>query len=182
MFTRLGETKQRQLKARLVFATNKDLRKEMQTGGIRSDFYYRLANHVIHLPALSERCGDIACLSDYFLKKYSSQYGRALQGISSEAMDVLNAYSFPGNVRELEGIISGAVLIEKTAEVQAASLPAYLRYGHSLDNSLEASRYREVIRTLSECANNQTKAAKRLGVARQTLSRWLKEFRDQGKI
>jgi len=183
-FTRLGETQPRPLKARIVFATNRNLREEIKNNNFRDDLYYRLASHVLSLPPLRERKGDVELLSQYFFKKYCAQYGRNLDGISKEAMQVLKSYSYPGNVRELEGIISGAVLIEQSAQVQSISLPEFVTYEQKAesDKGLQVSKFKEIMKTLAECDGNQTHAAAKLGVARGTLNRWLKEFRGDGKI
>lgn len=180
-FTRLGETQNRTLEACIIFATNRNLREEIEAGQFRDDLYYRLASHVITLPPLRERPGDVELLSRYFFEKYCVQYGRNLEGLGEEALEMLKTYSYPGNVRELEGIISGAVLIEQMDNIQASSLPSYVTYERKTDQSLESSKYREVMRVLAECGGNQTQTAKKLGVARGTLNRWLKEFKEEKK-
>src|SRR5690606_17125440 len=98
-----------------IFATNKELQRTVEQQTFRADVYYRIAAHRIELPPLRQRPGDIAILANYFLGKYSAQFGRAFSGIAKETLYLLASYSFPGNVRELEGIISAAVLLEQTS-------------------------------------------------------------------
>jgi len=178
-YVRLGETKEHAQESRLIFATNKNLSDEVLNKSFRDDLYYRINSHTIHLPPLRERPEDIEILSQFFLEKYRTQYGRDIYSISEEAMERLKGHSFPGNVRELEGIMSGAVLIEMQGQIQADSFPDHVVMDSYLPSTLENSKYREVMKVMAQSDGNQTQAAKKLGVARQTLNKWLKEYREQ---
>ncbi len=177
MYCRVGETAERETPARVVLATNKDLRQEVAERRFREDLYYRISSHVVELPPLREREGDVRLLAEYFLRKYTSQYGRTIEGYEPEALLTLEGYAFPGNVRELEGIVSAAVLIERGPMVSLASLPAHVLGYRDIPKDLDAVKRKAVERTLAECGGNQTLAAEKLGVARGTLNRWLQEER-----
>lgn len=179
-YYRVGESVERDLRARLIFTTNRDLKAEVGKGRFREDLYFRLAAHPVRLPPLRERPGDIELLSQYFVKKYASQFGRSVEGIDPEALKVLKRHAFPGNVRELEGMISSAVLLENSGRITAASLPTFATVAPVED--LETARYQVVLKAMAECGGNQTRAAERLGIARQTLNRLLAEYRRQGRI
>ena len=179
-YSRLGETTERKVNARIILSTNRDLRNAVEEGVFRDDLYYRLAAHCVNLPPLRERPGDIELLSGYFLRKYCSQFGRTLRGFNDDAMKRLLRYRFPGNVRELEGIISAAVLLEQSCEVTAATLPEQVLFAEPEARDLEAVRFRAIINALAECGGNQTKAAKKLGIARSTLNRLLRGYREKG--
>ncbi len=181
-FSRVGESVERALDARLVLATNADLRRLLKSGRFREDLYYRISSHLIELPPLRERRNDIELLARYFLKKYATQFDRPVRDFSDEAMAVLNRYPFPGNVRELEGIVSAAVLLEQSELVQAGSLPRHCRISDDETSDLEKARYRTIVGVLAECGGNQTRAAAKLGIARQTLNQLLKEYRARGWV
>jgi DNA-binding NtrC family response regulator len=181
-YCRVGETAERDLAARIVMATNRDLRKEVKEGRFREDLYYRIANYCITLPPLRERVKDVEILAHYFLKKYCSQFGRTIQGFAPEALELLRRYPFPGNVRELEGMTSAAILLEDTNQLQASSLPRHISLEEEETHDLEKVRCRTIMKVLAECQGNQTKAAGKLGIARQTLNGLLKDFRERGWI
>ena len=109
-FERLGGTKTIKVDVRLVAATNNDLRAAVKTGKFRSDLYYRINTFPIELPALRDRGEDIDLLARHFVKLHAKRLGRDVQEISSEMMRQLRAYSWPGNIRELDGIIQRALI------------------------------------------------------------------------
>jgi DNA-binding NtrC family response regulator len=179
-FFRVGDAQERKTSARLVFATNKDLQKEVDEGRFRSDLYYRIASHAVELPPLRDRAGDIAMLADYFLHKYTAQFGRSIERFAPESLQALCAYSFPGNVRELEGCISAAVLLEQASTIQPYSLPEHIvANAPAVGAYSDDPRYTEVMQALAACNGNQTLAAQKLGVARETLNRWLRKYQQQ---
>ncbi len=178
-YSRVGEATSRPLTCRLVFATSRDLRQEVAAGRFRSELLYRLSSCTIELPPLRERPGDIEVLACHFVRKYASQYGRPIEGIHADAMTLLREHPFPGNVRELENMLSGAILIECTPLVRPDSLPRYLRPVKTPPHGLEALRHEAILKALAECAGNQTQAAEKLGISRVTLNRLLKQHRDK---
>jgi two-component system response regulator AtoC len=179
-YSRVGESEERKLNARVILATNKTLVDDEDT--FRSDLYFRLSGHTIKLPPLRERLGDIELLSNYFLEKHCSQFGRSLNGFSPDAISMLKTYAFPGNVRELEGIISSAVLLEQSNVIQVETLPSHLMpecKEKESSEDLETLKYNSIMSALAKNDGNQTKAAKQLGIARGTLNRLLQEYRRE---
>jgi DNA-binding NtrC family response regulator len=180
-YCRVGETIERDLRARVVLATNRDLRAEVQDGRFRADLFYRLSGHTVHLPALRDREGDVKVLSEYFRHKYNSQFGRAVEGFEPEAQLALERYPFPGNVRELESLVSGAVLLEQSARVRPGTLPPHVRLADtSGGEDMDAVKLRAIREALNSCNGNQTRAAQKLGLSRGHLNRLLKQYRDKG--
>ena len=121
-FTAVGGTEEKTVDVRVISATNKDLEKEVINKQFREDLYFRL--NVIHIlmPPLREREGDLPLLAHHFLEKYSKEFGKDIRKISAYALDILGAYSFPGNVRELENIIERSVALETSNIVLPESL------------------------------------------------------------
>jgi len=122
VFTPIGETKEVNVDVRIISATNQDLEQNVIARKFREDLYYRLNVIQIRLPPLRERKMDIPLLAQYFLDKYSREMGKEIQQISSYALDILQNYHFPGNVRELENIIERSVALETTNIILPESL------------------------------------------------------------
>ncbi len=180
-YARVGESAERPLQARLVLATNRDLRQEVAEGRFREDLYYRISGYAVTLPPLRERPGDVELLSGYFLRKYASQFGRAVDAISDEAARALAAYDYPGNVRELESVISSALLLEPSRILSKESLPRHLTAPAPEEaGDLERARFHAVRKALAGHQGNQTRAAATLKIARQTLNVLLKRYRERG--
>lgn len=180
----VGSSSMQQSQCRLVMATNRNLKREVSAGRFREDLYYRICHASLDLPPLRERPEDIELLADYFFKKYCSQHGRPLLGIEDEMMRVLKAYPFCGNVRELEGIINTAVLLEDGSSLSAHNLPAHLTDSapdifeggdEDVGYNLDKLRCSTIARALKATKNNQSKAAELLGISRSTLHRFLNE-------
>jgi two-component system response regulator HydG len=184
-YARVGESAERTFAARLVLATNLDLRDEVAAGRFREDLYYRISGYAVKLPPLRERPGDVELLAGYFLRKYACQFGRAVESISGEAALALAAYDYPGNVRELESVVSSALLLEPSRTLSKDSLPRHLVAAAAAPEDagdLERARFEAVRKALAEHQGNQTRAAAKLGVARQTLNVLLKRYRERGWI
>ncbi|MBW1997299.1 MAG: sigma 54-interacting transcriptional regulator, partial [Deltaproteobacteria bacterium] len=124
--TPLGGLGSKRVDVRVIAATSKDLKKEVEAGRFREDLYYRIKVMTIHLPPLRERRGDIPLLVGYFIDQFNRKLNKNLEGLSSEAMPVLMGYSWPGNVRELENLIERAVLLAKGKYITPAELPESL--------------------------------------------------------
>jgi len=122
-FRRVGGVEEMQADIRIITATNQDLPKLVAEGRFREDLFYRINVIGIHLPPLRERREDVPLLAEHFLSKYSEQMGKAISGVSHEAMDVLQRYDWPGNIRELENTIERAVALESTPTILVDSLP-----------------------------------------------------------
>ena len=128
-FERLGGTETIKVNVRLIAATNKNLEAEIAEGRFREDLYYRLNVFTIFLPPLRERKSDILLLAEHFLEKYEKAHGKNIKRISTPAIDMLTAYHFPGNVRELENAIERAVL----------ACDGNVIYGHHLPPTLQTA-------------------------------------------
>ena len=116
-FERIGGTKTIKVDVRIISATNKDLEAEIKKGLFRSDLYYRLNIFPIHLPSLRERSEDIPLFIDFFVDKYAKLMNKNISIISSQIIDTLKTYSWPGNIRELENIIERSVVITKGSKL-----------------------------------------------------------------
>jgi len=183
-FVRVGDTTEREMSARIVLATNRELRQEVQDGRFRADLFYRLSGHTVRLPPLREREGDVQVLAEYFLRKYASQFGRAVDGFEPEALRLLERYPFPGNVRELESLVSGAVLLEQSMKVRAQTLPPHVKVelaaGPVSAQDLDGIKTNAIRKALESCNGNQTQAARKLGMSRGHLNRMLNTLKARG--
>ncbi|MFZ5995062.1 MAG: sigma-54-dependent transcriptional regulator [Thermodesulfobacteriota bacterium] len=178
-FQRLGGEEAIKVDIRIVVATNKELRKEVERGAFREDLYYRLNIIPISLPPLRTRKNDIPLLAGHFLAKLNASQGEKVMGITPEAMRILMDYHWPGNVRELENTIEHAFILTKGEFITEESLPAYLRFG--LDKGKDASSFEEnelrfLTRMLEQYQWNKFQVAKKLNISRSTLYAKLKKY------
>ena len=182
---RVGGTEEIPVDIRVLAATNKDLRKEVRKGTFRQDLYYRLNVITLEVPALTDRRDDIPLLAYHFLKKFADAQSKGVQKISDEVMDILMAYQFPGNVRELENIIERAVALCEGDTVQPNHLPPDLQ---QFTLRVHRPRQREFLTledqekeyiswVLRKTKGNKTKAAEILGIDRVSLWRKLKKYK-----
>src|SRR5438552_9306445 len=128
-FRRVGGLEELQADIRVIAATNQDLSRLIADGRFREDLFYRINVIGIHLPPLRDRREDIPLLAEHFLVKYSEQMGKTVGAVSHEAMEVLQRYDWPGNIRELENTIERAVALEATPTILVDSLPRAVRDG-----------------------------------------------------
>jgi transcriptional regulator with PAS, ATPase and Fis domain len=189
---RVGGIRDRKIDVRILAATNRDLRDEVQRNRFRSDLYFRLAVILLHLPPLRERGEDILLLAEHFLRRFSAKYGKDVRRIDARAREVLLSYPWPGNVRELSHVIERAVLWSRdaTLNLEQLSLASFVRADTNGAESTEVAAQdamdltqleRSAIeRAMREAGGNQTKAAQRLGISRDTLRYRLKKFGLQG--
>ena len=126
-FERVGGTKKIKVNVRVVSATNKDLQKEVEKGNFREDLYYRLVVFTIHVPPLRERKNDIPLLCGYLLNKFKDELNKEITHISPGAMDILNHYRWPGNVRQLQNVILQSMLMSQTDTIEVEHLPQEIR-------------------------------------------------------
>ncbi|MEK7232789.1 MAG: sigma-54 dependent transcriptional regulator [Elusimicrobiota bacterium] len=180
---RVGDNHPFKVSGRLIAATNKDLTKLVSEGKFREDLYYRLKVFPIELPSLRERPEDILPLAEHFLRKAKKKLGGKAVKFSPAAAEALRRYRWPGNVRELEHVIERVVIMASGACVAAGDLPpemlpptpASAAKSGSKDTLNDAEK-RHILQALVDCGGNQVTAAKRLGVARNTLWRKLKAY------
>ena len=128
-FRRVGGTEEIEADIRIIAATNRDLPKEIQENRFREDLYYRINVIPVHLPPLRERGEDIAVLAEHFVARFSKQMGKRVTGISRAALELVEAYGWPGNIRELENAMERAVALEQTPTVLPDSLPDRVQHG-----------------------------------------------------
>ncbi|MDP8228949.1 MAG: sigma 54-interacting transcriptional regulator [Candidatus Electryoneaceae bacterium] len=167
---RVGDTKSLQVDVRIISATNKSLQEEVNAGRFREDLYYRLNVITIKLPALCERIGDIPLLVKHFLQRFSAKNKLLIKKISPRAMRVLENYSWPGNIRELENTIERATTLAEGDVIDIDDL--FIPQAESLASGRKSLKDHEreiVLKTLEEFGNNKTKTAEALGVS----LRWL---------
>ena len=124
---RLGGAAPISVDVRVIAATNRPMREQVEQGTFRSDLFYRLNVLRIHLPPLRDRREDIPILVRHFIKEYSKQHDRAFHGISAEAMQILVEYPWPGNVRELRNLIESMVVLSPGHEIHPEDLPRQIR-------------------------------------------------------
>ncbi len=124
---RLGESRSRNVDARIVAATNRSLEDEIRSGNFRKDLYFRIAVVPIHLPPLRQRSEEIPLLAKHFLDRFNRVLGLDLDGIEPEAMKILLDYSFTGNVRELENVIERAMVLAEGPRLGLEDLPHHVR-------------------------------------------------------
>jgi DNA-binding NtrC family response regulator len=178
----LGSTKPIKIDVRIVSATNRDLEKAVQDGTFREDLYYRLNVVTINVPPLRDRKEDIPLLTNHFLKKFTIENAKKIDGFSGETMEMLIAYHWPGNVRELENVVEHAVVVCKTNEITPGNLPETLRREPQQTEpappakTLEDSEKRHIINILNENQWNISKSAKNLGIDRVTLYNKIKKY------
>jgi two-component system, NtrC family, response regulator AtoC len=177
---RVGGNKPIQLDLRFIAATNKDLKRVVQEGRFREDLFFRLNVVQIALPSLVQRKDDIPLLIGHFLQKYSHKFSKKIRGIDSAAQQILLAYSYPGNVRELENIIERAVALAERDTVTVDDLPVDLReysvipYGKL--PTLEEQERHYLEKVLASADYNLGQCAKILDLPRTTLWRKMKKY------
>jgi NtrC-family two-component system response regulator AlgB len=122
-YERLGENVTRRAELRIIAATNRDLKKRMAEGAFREDLYFRLNVIAVEVPPLRSRPGDLGRLAEHYLKHFAAQCGRQTAGFSEAALDRINAYHWPGNLRELRNAIERAVILSRKDQIEADELP-----------------------------------------------------------
>ncbi len=182
-FERVGGTEPVKVDVRVVAATDKDLRTAVANGTFREDLFYRLNVMTIELPPLRERRDDVVALAGFFLKRYSRENGKPIDGLAEDALAAFNAYSWPGNVRELENVIEHAVVLCDGPRVRKAHLPPSIaphddpRRVPPIPGSTihDLERY-AILRTLEHCGGSTSKAAMVLGISARKIQYKLHEY------
>jgi DNA-binding NtrC family response regulator len=169
------------LAARLVATTAADLHERVKAGQFRADLHLLLGVVTLTLPPLGQRREDVPALALYLLARVNGETGRAIQGISDDALELLAAYDYPGNLRELQTIIRGAVAVCDGSTLEPCHLPPSVRSANSQARSnrlqtLEEREHEYIIWVLEEVNGNQTVAARVLGIDRASLWRKLKRY------
>jgi DNA-binding NtrC family response regulator len=189
VFERVGGNQTLKTDVRLIAATNKNLQKLVGEGKFRDDLFYRLNVVNITMPALRDRKEDIPLLVNAFLKAFAKDNGKPFRELTSDAMQGILAYDWPGNVREMRTAIEHGVVLATGPRITLRDLPAPVRQAAggktriSLPSSaqpynLNDTRERLMERALAESKGNITEAARKLGISRRTLHRKLKAMRE----
>jgi two-component system response regulator AtoC len=180
-FERVGGGKTIRTDVRVVAASNQDLRQMVADRTFRDDLFYRLNVIPLYVPSLRDRREDIPLLVNHFLMKYNKAFGRQVQGVTSEALALLTHYHWPGNVRELENVIERLVVLSRHRILDIEDMPLDLKSvrgqlaydlfatGADLRQAKAEFERHYIVQTLERCNWNQTEAAKRLGIHRNTL-------------
>jgi len=171
----LGSHKDIPVDVRIVCATHRNLETMIAEGSFREDLYYRLSEIVLNLPALTERDGDAVILARAFLNHFAQEQGRSINGFTEEAVQTIESYSWPGNIRELENKIKRACIMTEGKKITAQDLG--IRPNKDTEDSLplnlknvrEEAEKKAITRALMQTEYNMAKAAKLLGVTRPTL-------------
>ncbi|MGQ9644208.1 MAG: sigma-54-dependent transcriptional regulator [Ignavibacterium sp.] len=184
-YTPVGTTQSLPVNVRFVATTNRNLEEEVKAGRFREDLYYRLNVVEIHLPSLKEREEDIPLLADHFLNKYRKELNKNIKGIDNDAMRVLLAHEWRGEVRELENVIERAVIFCRGEYISVDDLPPTFvpdretlttNFSGSLEDSVRKFERDFIMRVLEINNFNKEKAAEILNVGLSTLYRKLKEL------
>ncbi len=181
-FRPVGSVEARRVSVRIVAATNKNLDRAITSESFRSDLYYRLNAFTIHLPSLKERKADIPLYAYHFLKQSMERANKRVESIASTAMDALIAYDWPGNLRELQGVIDRAVILANEHQIEREHLPfapQTLETQSPITGSLVQKRQqmldvierRLVLDYLKQASNNVSLAARLAGMPRRTFYR-----------
>jgi transcriptional regulator with GAF, ATPase, and Fis domain len=177
-YQRLGGTRTLKADVRVLAATNRDLKKGIAQGAFREDLYYRLAVFEICLPPLRERPEDILVLAEAFLEEIGRSVGRPAAGASREVREKLAAYAWPGNVRELRNALERAVILCEGGLITSEHLPITVASAPRVDvaaapapaaPTLDAAEREMVRQALARAGNNQSQAARLLGISRSQL-------------
>jgi DNA-binding NtrC family response regulator len=186
---RVGGTKDIDVDARVIAATNENIEETVKARRFREDLYYRLDVFRIHLPLLRDRPGDVTFLTNHFIARFGAMYHKSIRRAPAEIYQILRAYSWPGDVRELKNVIQRAVVMAKGAELIPELLPARIREASDsgsrakpthppihIGMSLDEVERQVITMTLDSVAGNKAKAAAILKISRHTLYDKLKKY------
>ena len=180
-FERVGGNQMLTADVRLIAATNKDLAAMVREGTFREDLFFRLHVVPLTMPPLRDHREDIPLLVNAFLKEMAKEHGKPHRRFDTQAMEAMESYGWPGNIRELRAAVEHAVVLGSGDELTLRDLPSSLRAAASpapAEGELNLAKIEETIirKALAESAENRTLAAKKLGISRRTLHRHLAQF------
>jgi len=182
IFEPLGSIEPEKSEARIIAATNKNLKRLVEEGRFRRDLYYRINVVKIEIPPLRERKEDIPLLVDHFIHKFNKIKGKEITGISPKAMKILMSLEYPGNVRELENIIEHVFALSSESVIMPGHLPAEITDTDSKRKKLKPDSYDELEkRYISEALSRNNwhrgNTARELGINKSTLYRKMRRLR-----
>ncbi|MBV7274318.1 sigma 54-interacting transcriptional regulator [Clostridiaceae bacterium UIB06] len=179
--SRIGGSRPIKVDVRIIAATNRNLEELVEQGKFRRDLYYRLKVLYIEIPPLREREKDVLLLAAYFIKKFNDKIRKNIRGLSNEAKKMMLEYSWPGNIRELENMLSRAIYIcdgdyitDTNLELAGLKESKYKRF---LKNEVVKIDKKVLVDTLEQTGGNKKRTSELLGVSRPTLYKLLKEYK-----
>jgi transcriptional regulator with PAS, ATPase and Fis domain len=189
-FRRVGGKDDLTVAARIVAATNRRLSEAIEDGTFRNDLYYRLQVLEIEVPPLRERPQDLEVLINVFLREFNTKLGLETEPVDGKLLEILQKYPWPGNVRELKNVLKRIVILEEPAKLQESHFPAHILEGRNPRGSsrqqvlgqatglmpLSEVEKLQILYTLEMTENNKSKAARILGISRQTLREKLRIY------
>lgn len=184
-FLKVGETKPSKVNVRIIAATNRDLRNEIETGHFREDLFYRLSVFQIKLPALRERVADIELLAEQFAQVFTARTGKKIKSLSSGFLQALKLHQWPGNIRELKNVIERSVILSTSDELTVGTLPSELQTNLppvTRENKqfsafeLASAEKIHIQKVLNYTNGNKTETARLLNIALTTLYRKIEEY------
>jgi transcriptional regulator with PAS, ATPase and Fis domain len=192
-FSRLGSSRLIPLRARVLFATHRELATMVGEGTFRRDLFYRVNVMRIQVPSLRERPDDVGALADHFLQKYARAYHKQIREIDSGVKGLLAEYDWPGNIRELENVIQGAVIMCESNSIGPEDLPESIQQldvtgiaAPSIAGSFEdlLREYKVLLanKAIRECNGNKTLAARNLQISRAYLHRLIRTTRKASTV
>jgi DNA-binding NtrC family response regulator len=185
-FIKVGESKVTKTNVRIIAATNRDFKKEIEAGHFRQDLFYRLSIFQINLPSLRERIADIEPLTQHYLKQFAIKTNKKINGASEEFIELLKMHNWPGNIRELKNVIERSVILENNTILTPSSLPLEIQYNENnpiqADTkvlsafSLASAEKIHIRKVFNHTNGNKTETARLLNIALTTLYRKLEEY------
>lgn len=184
--TRVGGAEVTRVDVRLIAASNKDLKEEIQKGNFREDLFYRLNVVSLNVPPLRERKEDLPILAQHFLKSFAEKNNKKIKGFTPKAMEKILSYRWPGNIRELMNAVERAVVLTRNDLLDIGDL-ALMVASQDLERerpsdktannlSLEEVEKKSILETLETCGGNKSEAARLLGITRKTLRSKLQKY------
>jgi len=186
---RVGSNRRKSIDVRVVAATNRDLAERVKSGRFREDLYYRLQVVPIEVPPLRERRTDVPLLAVRFLERAAIRHHKDVIGFTPESLDILAAYDWPGNIRQLENMVERLVILSRTPEIAVADLPPEIRHSNRSTTPNSSSSVpgqdivpfnqieeRAILDALRKAGGNVRETAKRLGLGQATLYRKIRQY------
>jgi two-component system response regulator AtoC len=185
-FEHVGGTETLKVDVRIIAATNSDIEENIRDGSFRQDLYYRLNVIPVHVPPLRERKDDIPLLVKHFLEKYEKVHNKKITKLEEDALDDLEAYDWPGNIRELENYLERAIVLNKSGEITKDDFPEMISHSqktivaydenNGLAKTVEEYERQIILAELSHNNGNKAKTANKFKISRSTFMSKLKKY------
>ncbi len=187
--TPVGSAEVIAVNVRVIAASNKDLKKEMEQKRFREDLFYRLNVVTLNVPPLRDRKEDIPLLAQHFLEIFTAKNKKSIKGFTPQSLEKITQYKWPGNVRELMNAVERAVVLSRSEYIDADELIPLMTDGSTAGSersdfpnnmSLDEVEKRSILETINACGGNKSEAARRLGITRKTLRKKLDKYEKTG--